>query len=367
VLHALPLFGFFAGPFKFLYVALFLVHVLAAVGLERIAVARAAWRRLAVAAVALAAVPSVGWPALLGMAAAALPERALAAAVTAIVLGAGASFFAQTAPLATPQPFSRDAFTPLLRASPADAAASPADRWIALDEDAALRLTGMNFGALWGLQAISGVGPLPPWREFEVLGAAEAGRAPALVREVGASRVVVRAGSGLERGLVETGLRRVGGLDGLGVLAVPSPPPSIFLARTIERVTAATAVAAARRGEALDVDRVLVEAAPEGTTEAGDPAGGLDVLAAAPTAYRMRVELDRPTWMIARVPYYRNWHATIDDHPTDVRPAGAMFLAVRADKGRHDISLRYTEPGLIPGMAIAAATALILGILRAKA
>jgi hypothetical protein len=62
----------------------------------------------------------------------------------------------------------------------------------------ALFQTGMNFGALWGVAAVSGVGPLPPWRQFEVLGNAETTRAAAVVRQLGATRAVVRAGTPLD-------------------------------------------------------------------------------------------------------------------------------------------------------------------------
>src|SRR5262249_30767929 len=162
VLHGLPLFDFFAGPFKFFYLLAVSVHVLAAVGLERIATASGAWARVG------------------------------GSAASVVALVAAGAFAGGTAPMTTAQPFSRDAFTRLLRTPPVDPGATGGDRWIAPDEADDVRQTGMNFGALWGLRSISGVGPLPPWRQLAVLGGAERGRAVELARAVGASRVVVR-------------------------------------------------------------------------------------------------------------------------------------------------------------------------------
>jgi len=362
----LPLFGFFAGPFKFFYVAAFAVQVLAGIGLVRLRSLVGRGLRVAAAAIALVAMPGLGlatWIAVAG--AAVLPLRCVRIAVLVVVFVAAAGFLRRSDAIGTPQPFSRDAFTPLLRASPADGAAGD-ERWIALDETDALRQMGMNFGALWGLDAVSGVGPLPPWREFEVLGGAERGSAPALIEQVGASRVVVRKGSGLERQLLGAGLGTTGSLDGLSVLAVPAPSPRVFLARTVEHVDAATAVDAARRGRALDPDHVLVEAEPTGTSEVGDPAGRLELVASSASDYRMLVDVARPTWIVVRAAYYRNWRATLDGAPVDVHPAGGLFLAVRAEAGRHEVGLAYREPGLVPGLVVAALTAIGLVMVRRR-
>jgi hypothetical protein len=365
VLHGLPLFDFFAGPMKFFYVAAFLVHALAAVGLERLGTAAPFVRRVTAAALAAAVVPAVGW---LGGAAAliaaALPQGALRCAAAAVVLAGSGGFLARTAALSTPQPFGRDAFTPLLRQSPVDPDATADDRWIALDEGDAVRTTGMNFGALWGVQSISGVGPLPPWREFEVLSAAERGRAAALVQQVGASRVVVRAGSSLDGALTAVGYRRVRALDGLAVFAVPSPSPHALLAAHVRFVEPAEAVAAARRGEALASSGVLIEGA--GDAETGDADGRLELVERGRAVHRWRVDLARPTWLVVREPYYRNWIATVDGRAADVRPAGGFLLAVRADAGSHDVTLRYREPALVPGLVGAALTAIALAVASAR-
>jgi hypothetical protein len=335
VLHMLPLFDFFAGPFKFFYLFAVLTHLLAAVGLERIAARPSSWAWLGTAA------------------------------ATTIALVAGATFVGRTGALTTAQPFARDAFTPLLRASPVDPGATGGDRWLALDEADDVRQTGMNFGALWGVKSISGVGPLPPWREFAVLGGAERGRAVELAREVGASRVVVRAGSPLASTFAAAGYASVRGLDGLAVLAAPSRAAHAFLAARTRTVDATEAIAAARQGAPFDVDEILVEGVP-GAPEEGDPKGRLDIAERRQHAYRWRVGVARPTWLAVREPYYRNWTAAIDGRPVEVRPAGGFFLALRVPAGEHEVALRYHEPGLVPGAVGAGLSVLVLGLVVAR-
>jgi hypothetical protein len=360
-LRQLPLFDFFAGPFKFFYLCAFATHVLAALGLERLAGAPSGGRRLGMAVLAAAAIPTVGWPAAGLLGAVALPPRVLSSAVPAAALLVAGVFLGRSAALTTPQPFGRDAFTPLLRASPVDATATPADRWVALDESGgAVRQVGMNFGALWGIESVSGVGPLPPWREFDVLGNAEAGSGAALVGQLGVSRVVVRAGTPLEASFVQAGLERVKAFDRLSVLRMPHPAPRTFLAGAVRLVDAGEGVAAARHGTALSPGPVLVEAAPVGRVEEGDPAGRLEIVARSSGEHALRVDVARPTWLVAREPYYRSWAATIDGRPAEVRPAGGFFLAIRVEGGRHDVTLRYREPGLVRGLGVAMVTPLML-------
>jgi len=131
-------------------------------------------------------------------------------------------------------------------------------------------------------------------------------------------------------------------------------------------VEASEGVAAARRGEALSPDRVLVESTPVGADEEGDPAGRLEVIAHAVGSHRLRVEAARATWLVVREPYYRNWAATIDGRSAAVRPAGGFFLAVRVEGGRHEVVLRYGEPRLLPGVVVAMVIAMMLLAVRGE-
>jgi len=80
----------------------------------------------------------------------------------------------------------------------------------------------------------------------------------------------------------------------------------------------------------------------------------------------MLVDVARPTWIVVRAAYYRNWRATLDGAPVDVHPAGGLFLAVRAEAGRHEVGLAYREPGLVPGLVVAALTAIGLVMVRRR-
>jgi len=212
----------------------------------------------------------------------------------------------------------------------------------------------MNFGSRWGIPSWSGVGPLPPGREFAVLESAEPDAVASLVRMLGATHVVTRAGGSVERRLVESGFGITTTVDRLSVLTPPGPPPARFaLAPRATPATTEEAVASARRGAAVDADGTLIEDTADAGGWNGDPSGVVSVVEAHPIASRLDVTVDRPTWLLARDPYYRRWTATVDGALADVRPAGGLFLAVRVPAGRHDVRLRYDEPGIRAGVMVA--------------
>jgi hypothetical protein len=279
---------------------------------------------------------------------------------------AGVAFFARTEAWSTPQPFARDAFTPLLHGPPPGADGGALARWIALDEGPALRQVGMNFGALWGLASVSGVGPLPPWRQFEVLDDARPGTAPELAKAVGATRVVVRGTSALAPQLQHGGYSVVARDERFLVLAPPTEVPFAFLAARARTVPAADAVDAARAGMAIEPE-LLVEGDPTPGVEEGDAAGRIEIRSSGDTRHELRVSVTRPTWLVVRQPYYRGWRAWIDERPARVQPVGGFLTGVRVDAGTHDVVLAYPERGLAVGALVSAGTALaLLALLRRR-
>ena len=66
--------------------------------------------------------------------------------------------------------------------------------------------------------------------------------------------------------------------------------------------------------------------------------------------------------LVISQPYVRGWKATIDGRPTSLYHADAALMAVALPAGDHTIALRYQQPGLRLGMALAA-----LGMLLALA
>jgi uncharacterized membrane protein YfhO len=75
---------------------------------------------------------------------------------------------------------------------------------------------------------------------------------------------------------------------------------------------------------------------------------------------RVRVAVERPTWLLAREPYYAGWRATVDGRATAIHPAAGFLLAVLVDRGTHEVELRYREPGLWIGALLAAMAAVAL-------
>jgi hypothetical protein len=225
----------------------------------------------------------------------------------------------------------------------------------------------MNFGALWGLASVSGVGPLPPWRQFEVLEGARPGTAATLARAVGASRVVVGVASPLVGELEHAGYASVARDSSFAVLAPAQAPPLAFLAARTRVVSATDAVNAARAGVALEPD-VLVEGDAAESVEEGDAAGRLDAVRVDRSRYEARVVVTRPTWLVLRQPYYRGWRAWIDGRPAPVRPAGGFLLGVRVETGAHDVVVAYTERGLAVGAVVSFCTlAGLVIVLRRRA
>ncbi len=211
----------------------------------------------------------------------------------------------------------------------------------------------------------NGVGPMVQWPQGRVLDAAPPGAAVPLLRQLGVPRVLVGAGGPLGAQLRGAGFHPVG--DGpLQVLVANPPAPRYLLARHARAAPVDEILPLARSGRALDDDAVLIETSPAGQVWDGDPAGRLEVGTHAPAVARLRVSVDRPTWLIAREPYYANWTAAIDGGATAIVPAGGFFLGVLIPAGAHEVALEYREPRLAPGLAIAALVTLVAAAMVAR-
>ena len=194
-LHAVPPLSFFSGPLKLFYLFAFAAMTLAALGLDRVVRAPERSRRLALACLAPAAMLSVGDPlsatsmTLLagGLVLAAVPARALSLALVAFVVASHVPFLAATHLITAPAFHYPTPFSVLLREPPP----RPADgeRYLALAGGREVYQVGMNFGALWGLESLNGVGALAQWRQLEVMERA----APGSVQIGPRSRLDVRS------------------------------------------------------------------------------------------------------------------------------------------------------------------------------
>jgi uncharacterized membrane protein YfhO len=85
--------------------------------------------------------------------------------------------------------------------------------------------------------------------------------------------------------------------------------------------------------------------------------------ARAPGEDRYLVVLDGEGYLVTRDSYARGWRATVDGRPAPVLRANGKHRAVRVPGGTHQIVLRYHPPGLVPGLALTAASLLIALVL----
>jgi hypothetical protein len=368
-----PPFSFFGAPLKLFFPMCFTLLALAGLGLARIGGLPLPWQRLIVAVVAgIAALTWGQTPLVTGVLvagavlAACAPAPLLPSAAAVIALAGSVGFLIATRTLTVPLPFVPGGYIELLRHSPS---ARPRDggRALALRSDPPPAQVGLNFGALWGIEAWNGMADLVQRRQQPVLEGRTPGDAAAFIRQIGADPVVVEAGA-VASELAAAGFARIGQLNGLVVLSPPTPPaPRVQLIPRAEAVTPETAIAAARLGRALDDQHVLIEAdaLPGGTD--GDPAGRLEVLERAPGMLRARVTVARPTWLVVREPYYRNWRAAVDGRPAQVYPAGGFLLAMLVDAGTHDVQAAYHERGFLPGVIVAALAVVFLPLALRRA
>jgi hypothetical protein len=359
LLHAVPPFSFFGGPVKLFYVCAFALLVLAGLGLDATLALEGRRRRLAVAAlaggVALscgAAPVAVGGVLVAGISLL-VPRRLSDVMLTALVVAAAGLFLAGSRALDVPQPFVPGDFVALVRRHPG-ALVAEASRVVALRGDPLLRQVGLDFGALWDVEAWNGVGPLVQWRQADALEGGSPAPAARFVRQLGVDAVIVAGGSALDTELRESGFREVAAGGALRRLAPPGPPPARYrLVPRAEAASAARAVGAAREGAALDDAHVLIETAVLAGGADGDPAGTVEVIERRPGLARLRVAVARPTWLVAREPYYPGWRVTVDVQPARVEPAGGFFLGVLIERGTHEVVLAYREPGLWVGVVLA--------------
>jgi Bacterial membrane protein YfhO len=379
-LAALPVLRFFPAPAKLVYLLVFATVSLAAVGIDRAGSLPAPVRRMLLLLLVGSAVPALyalaprlWWVvAAIGMLGALVPARMLDAALTAGALAASLATFAATDPLHAKHFFAPGRFEALLeRPLPERFGERPMARSLAL-EDAGDRRTvrqvGLDYAGLFGQPSWNGIGPLAQRRQIGVMERVAPGRAGAVARAIGASPLVVAEGGALAAELEAEGFAGPPPEDGLQVLFAPEVRPRYELLTDVRFVPAAEAMRAAREGAAIGPDAALIEAHDGGAPTAaesaptGDGAGRIEVIAARRGFAELAVDVDRPTWLLAREPYYRGWRATVDANEVEVRPAGGFLIAFEVPAGRHAVRLEYVEGGFAIGGA-AAALALVASAL----
>jgi uncharacterized membrane protein YfhO len=92
------------------------------------------------------------------------------------------------------------------------------------------------------------------------------------------------------------------------------------------------------------------------------PAGAGRVVAAVEDSDRvdLQVEADQPATVIVRDAFARGWTARVNGAPVAIQRGEGRSRAVAVPAGRSRVEMRYLAPGLVAGLSLSAASALIL-------
>jgi hypothetical protein len=138
--------------------------------------------------------------------------------------------------------------------------------------------------------------------------------------------------------------------------------PRVFWTGAVRTSTDERAVGWLPRA-AQGVLAVLPEAIP--SLPPGDESSPVAAENIAVRANSLDAELRAPADGVAVVldPFFPGWHASIDGVETPLLRADVAFSAVQVSKGQHHLHLWYFPDRLLPGLAVAAAAAVLLALL----
>ena len=94
------------------------------------------------------------------------------------------------------------------------------------------------------------------------------------------------------------------------------------------------------------------------------PAPAVDLERHAPDSLRATFVASARSVLVVSEHYDSGWRATLDGAPAEVLQANLSALAVVVPAGAHAVELRYQPPWLLPGLLLALACALALGLLE---
>jgi uncharacterized membrane protein YfhO len=89
------------------------------------------------------------------------------------------------------------------------------------------------------------------------------------------------------------------------------------------------------------------------------PEGRVRIAVDEPHRVRLRVESDRPAWLLLTDTWSRGWKATLDGEPVPVRIGLLAFRAVRVPEGDSVVEFRY-EPEWLGVVPLTAGAGLLL-------
>jgi uncharacterized membrane protein YfhO len=94
----------------------------------------------------------------------------------------------------------------------------------------------------------------------------------------------------------------------------------------------------------FDPFRVLVLEGEGEDERRGVPEGRIRYLADEPHRVRLRVNSDRPAWLLLADAFADGWNSEIDEKPAEIHVGHVAFRAVRVPEGESVVEFRY-EPG----------------------
>jgi hypothetical protein len=77
-------------------------------------------------------------------------------------------------------------------------------------------------------------------------------------------------------------------------------------------------------------------------------------------AASVRATASGPAVVLVRIPYERNWHASVDGKPVEILPADYLDMGIPIPTGEHTVQLGYDDPFIGYGLLVSALSLLAL-------
>lgn len=233
-----------------------------------------------------------------------------------------------------------------------------------------------NRGTLHNLEDVQGYNPVQIARYsqyFEALNSGTQGyralylysaglRSP-LLDLLNARYIIVPAGLPGRRDMqyVERNHRVAYEGDGVLVYERPNAFPRAWIVHSTRQVQPSEALSLLSSGEVDPRHTVLLEEVPPHTENALRGINSSEITKYAPERIDVETQTAMPGMLVLSEPYYPAWRAYVDNKPARLYVANHAFRAISIPAGRHSVTLRYESTSLRLGLAISAASYLLLG------
>jgi len=81
---------------------------------------------------------------------------------------------------------------------------------------------------------------------------------------------------------------------------------------------------------------------------------------------RGSIEVAKPSILFLSIPFSSGWRATVDGAPAPTMRVNTGFTGIALEPGRHDVSLRYTTPGIVIGAMLSALGAVLFVLILVR-